>query len=110
MTDKSLKGQFLVLVQDEAANTDYRGMEILCANRPDRVPFGKWVRQNDWTLPQIVAFFRWHTCYIFGGIDVEAFEEYWLGFRGKVKECLSGRVLPYYVLDVNKALSESIGA
>ena len=82
------KEQFLAAMKnwDHKAEA-YNEMTNLCASRPEHIKFHDWVKQTEWTLDAIIAFFRYQALQFNGEIDWPEFENDWYYFKAKIYAC-----------------------
>ena len=59
-------------------------MANICQGRPEHISFLAWVNQTVWSMPQIIAFFRWHTVQFNGRLDFDEYNEYYRVFKAKI--------------------------
>ena len=88
MQKTTKKAQFIEAMMNWDHNAEaYNEMQNLCVSRPDCISFKDWVRQTEWTLGAIIAFFRYQALQFNGEIDWPEFENDWYYFRTKIYEC-----------------------
>jgi len=81
----SKKQQFIDLVKNTPYNKEHENeMTALCCMRPDDMSFMQWVKETEWTLGAIIAFFRYQCLQFNGELDWVEFEDDYFVFKSKI--------------------------
>jgi hypothetical protein len=82
---KSKKQEFIDLVYETSYNREWENeMNNLCETRPDSVSFMQWVKDTEWTLGAIIAFFQYQCICLNGDMDWVEFEDDYFVFKSKI--------------------------
>lgn len=85
ITDKRPKAVVREMLRQYIGPRDYKGRDalwpdwwaILDREGYSYRRFAKWLRSQDWTLGEMMAYLEYQVVYIFGGVDEEEFAKEW---------------------------------
>ena len=82
------KEQFIEQMKAYQCSTEEcESADNLLMARPDYFTLPQWVKDNDWTLGQLVHIFRYHCQYLNDNYDWVEFEELYNSFKPAIYKC-----------------------